>query len=181
MGYEVSLNKAWGAIKNQDKKLKVKFINDEYDIDLVERAVLSRSCNVEAKDYYKILILHYVANSDNIEDISKDKWISFKELEGGKEYFPAFRKRAVEPILRKYGDDPRAIFERIGYLNAEKLDMGSAAISINVFPKIKVGLVLWEKDDEFAADCNIVFNSGIKYILPTEDAAVLGGIVASVL
>jgi hypothetical protein len=139
------------------------------------------SCNTEAKDYYKILILHYLANEGKVSDIKGDKWVSFRELDGGEVYFPAFRKRAIEPILRKYGSNPRGIFERQHFLDTEELDIGNVAISIKAFPKIKVAIVIWAKDEEFEADCNMLFNEGITRILPTEDAAVLGGIVASLM
>ena len=157
----------------------VKFLNDEYEIDYGGRNIISMSCNVPAKDYYKLLILHYISGQDRVSNITDDNWISFKELEGGEAYFSAFRKRAIEPILRKYGDRPSDIFERARSFNAEKIGNGTAAIAINAFPKIKVAVILWAKDDEFSAECSMLFNPEIKEILPTEDVAVLGGIIAS--
>ncbi|MFC1621753.1 DUF3786 domain-containing protein [Candidatus Omnitrophota bacterium] len=159
MSYKVALDKSWEALQESGKK-SVRFLNDEYEVDFSKKSVLSLSCNVEAKEYYKILILHYLANEHKVSSIENDKWISFKELEGGKEYFSAFRKRAIEPILKKHGDT-------------------SKDISIQIFPKIKVQVKVWAKDEEFDADCNMLFNESIKEILPTEDAAVLGGIAAS--
>lgn len=182
MGYEASLKKAWDALKEtEENKSYVKFLSDEYEVNLSQKTISSRSCNIEPKDYYKILILHYLANEGRVPDIERDAWISFKEMEGGEAYFPAFHKRAIEPIIRKYGDNPDAIFERIHSLNAEKINTGNAAISIRAFPKVKVGIVLWAKDEEFASDCNMLFNRGVKKIFPTEDVAVLGGIVASLI
>ena len=182
MGYETALNKAWDALeKSAVKERCVRFFNDEYELNYPDRSVISMSCNVPAKDYYKLLILHYIVNQDKAESVSIDKWISFKELEGGESYFSAFRKRAMDPILRKYGDNPSAIIERGKSFNAERIVAGSAAISISAFPKIKIAVILWAKDDEFSAECNMLFNPEIKEILPTEDVAVLGGIAASLL
>ncbi|MFC1624493.1 DUF3786 domain-containing protein, partial [Candidatus Omnitrophota bacterium] len=140
MGYEQSLVKAWDALEETKKeKDYVRFLNDKYEIDFSQNSIVSASCNIEAKIHYKILILHYLANETKIIDTQGEDWISFKEMEGGDVYFPAFRKGAIEPILRKYGDNPSAIFERIHFLNAEKMDTGSASISIRVFPKVRVG------------------------------------------
>ena len=150
-------------------------------MDFNNKKVFSVSCNIEAKDYYKILILHYLANEGKILDIEGDSWKSFKEMEGGQAYFSAFRNRAIEPILRKYGEKPLSMLERAKSFDAEKIETGSAGISIRVFPKVKVGIILWAKDEEFGPDCNVVFNSNADRILPTEDIAVLGGIVASAI
>jgi hypothetical protein len=179
MGYDAALKKAWDAVKNIDiEQGYLKFLNNEYEIDYTEKNIISMSSNVPAKDYYKLLILHYIANENKVLKISNDKWMSFKELDGGEIYFPAFKKRVIDLILKKYSDIPSAIFKCIKSLNAEKIDAGSAGISINVFPKVKVAIIIWAKDDEFAADCNMLFNPEIKDILPTEDIAVLGGILA---
>jgi len=182
MGYEISLKKAWDRFQESGKKEgHIRFLNEEYEIVLSKKTILSRPGNLEAKDYYKILILHYLVNEERVMDIERDAWISFREMEGGGVYFPTFRKRAIEPILRKYGDDPASIFKRAEFFNAERIDTGSAAISLRVFPKVKAGVVLWARDEEFGPDCNMLFNRGIKKILPTEDVAVLGGVVASIL
>jgi len=182
MGYEAALKKAWDAVQDAGVKQQyLKFLNDEYEIDYTEKNIISMACNIPAKDYYKLLILHYIASENKVLNASNDKWMSFKEMDGGEAYFPAFKKRAIDPVFRKYGDNPSDIFERARYLSAEKIDTGTAGISIKAFPKIKVAVIIWAKDDEFSADCNMLFNPEIKEILPTEDVAVLGGIIASLL
>ncbi|MFH1478149.1 MAG: DUF3786 domain-containing protein [Candidatus Omnitrophota bacterium] len=181
MGYEVSLKNAWEALGDREGNLSVSFLNNEYEVDFSTRTVMSLSCNIEAKDYYKILILHYLAKEDRVSDIGRDDWMSFKEMDGGSVYFTAFRKRAIDPIIRKYGDNPEALYNRMSLFKAQKMATGSSSISIEVFSKIKVGIVLWEKDEEFGADCNMLFNRSARLIFPTEDIAVLGGIIASKL
>lgn len=182
MGYEVALKKAWDTVQDAGiKQQYIKFLNDEYEIDYAEKNIISMSCNAPAKDFYKLLLLHYIANENKVLRLRRDEWISFKDMDGGEAYFPAFKKRAIDPILRKYGNNPAGIFERIKSFNAEKIDTGTAAISISAFPKIKIAVILWAEDDEFSADCNMLFNPEIKDILPTEDVAVMGGIIASLL
>jgi len=182
MGYETALKKAWDAVQDAGvNEQYLKFLNDEYEIDYTEKNIISMSCNAPAKDFYKLLLLHYIANENKVLRLRRDEWISFKDMDGGEAYFPAFKKRAIDPILRKYGDNPSGIFERAGFLNAEKIDTGTAGISINAFPKIKAAVTLWAKDDEFPAGCSMLFNPEIKDIFPTEDAAVLGGIIAALI
>ena len=179
MGYESSLKKAWDAcLELGENRQNIMFMNEEYEINRFHKSITSASSKEELKDYYKILVLHYLQKEREIIDIEDDGWISFKELEGGSVYFPTFRKRAVEPILNKYSNDPYEILKTIGRLNGERLQLGNVGISIRVFPKVKVAVILWEKDDEFEAECSMLFNSSIKNLFPTEDVAVLGGIVA---
>jgi len=182
MGYDVALKKAWDVLQGVNTGVGyIKFLNNEYEIDYAEKDIVSVSSNAPAKDYYKLLILHYLANENRVAKASDNNWISFKELDGGEAYFPAFKNRAIEPILKKYGDNPAGIYKRAGFFDAKKIDTGTAGISISAFPKIKIVVILWAKDDEFSSDCNMLFNPEIKDILPTEDVAVLGGITAFLL
>jgi len=182
MGYDIALKKAWDALEDINRGERyLKFLNNEYEIDYTERNIISISSNASAKDYYKLLILHYLTNENRALKTTENSWISFKELDGGEAYFPAFKNRAIGPILKKYGDNPAGIYERAKPFGAKKIDTGTAGISINAFPKIKIAVILWAKDDEFSADCNMLFNPEIKDIFPTEDVAVLGGITAFLL
>ncbi|MDD2680110.1 MAG: hypothetical protein PHO03_04880, partial [Candidatus Omnitrophica bacterium] len=62
MGYEAALTKAWEDLAKLKpaNNLAVKFLADEYSIDLAAKRVLSVSCNAAAKDWVSILVLHYL-------------------------------------------------------------------------------------------------------------------------
>jgi hypothetical protein len=182
MGYDTSIQKAWELLQNViDERRTVLFLNSKYEVNPWSRTINPVSGNFECLDHHKILLLHYLANEGKVLDIEGEEWISFNSLPGGRIYYPTFHKRAIMPILQKYGDSPDLILGCTRFLDTEKIDIGSAAISIRAFPKIKVGIILYEKDEEFEADCRMLFNDSIKTILSTEDVAVLGGTVASMV
>ena len=107
------------------------------------------------------------------------EWISFKELSSGEQYYPAFRKRAIEPIISKYGDNPGGIFSSIGRLPAVMAGGADAAIVLNVFEGVAVLIKLWRGDEEFGPEANMLFDKSIAEIFCTEDVAVLGGFIAA--
>jgi hypothetical protein len=53
---------------------------------------------------------------------------------------------------------------------------GDVAVSIQAFPKVRFLLQLWEGDDEFAADGNVLMRPGISAYLSTEDIALAAGL-----
>ena len=113
MGYDTALSKAWSELEGlvRDKDISIRFLSDKYNVDLGNKRVLSLSCNAPAKIHISILILHYLKNKLKGLPSINEEWISFKELEGGQGYYPAFKKRAIDPIMRKYGSDPEALLE----------------------------------------------------------------------
>jgi hypothetical protein len=113
MGYEVAIAKAWDAFSklNPRNELKVKFLADEYTLDFSNKKVLSPACNTIAKDFNAILLLHYLyAKLKGLAPLSGE-WVDFRELSGVEGYGDAFRKRVIEPIIRKYGLRPAEILK----------------------------------------------------------------------
>ncbi len=180
MGYEAAINKAWDELANinPDKDLSIKFLADEYSIDLKSRKVLSLSCNAPAKDFYAILILHYALKQLEGLPQLRGEWLSFKELSGVEGYDSAFRKRSIEPILRKYGQKPEALLEVLERLPAKRVEQGDVGIVVEAFGRVPVMITFWRGDDEFGPEANMLFDKSITRIFCTEDIVVLANIIA---
>jgi hypothetical protein len=180
MSYDVAINKAWDELSklSQDKRFVVKFLADEYDIDLDNRRVLSLSCNALAKDFTVILILHYLLKKLRVLPNLTGDWMSFKELSAVEGYLPAFRKRSIEPIIRKYGRHPEEILSVLDRLPGKRVNQGDVGIILEAFAGIPVLITLWRADEEFGPEANILFDKSITQIFCTEDIVVLAGIIA---
>jgi len=183
MGYEVALRKAWDELAkvglSQGKT--VKFLADEYALDLESRRVMSLSCNAPAKDFSAILILHYlVASSRGLPALS-GKWVSFKEVAGVEGYSGAFRKRVIEPVLRKYGNNPEGLLSVLERFPGQKASEGDVGIILEVFKGVAAMILLWRADEEFGPEANVLFDENIKKIFCTEDTVVLAGMIAGAL
>ena len=183
MSYDVAINKAWEELDKlkPPKFISLKFLADEYTIDLESRKVISLACNVPAKDFVAILILHYLAHKVRGITVLTGEWFSFKELSGVEGYYPAFKKRALEPIVRKYGQNPEKLLDVLERLPAKKVDQGDIGIVLDVFEGVPVLVVLWRGDEEFGPEANMLFDKSVTSIFSTEDIVVLAGLIASQL
>ncbi|MFA5362733.1 MAG: DUF3786 domain-containing protein [Candidatus Omnitrophota bacterium] len=180
MAYEAALVRCWEALAATgfDRPASVRFLADEYSVDSRDKSVLSFSCNVPAKDHAKILILHYLAHKlKGLPELSGE-WISFKELTAGENYYPAFRKRAIDPVIKKYGSNPDGLFSALDRIPSRKGKAGDISIIVDVFEKVPVQVVMWRGDEEFVPEANMLFDRNIAGIFETEDIAVLGGFIA---
>lgn len=183
MGYEVALKKAWEdlAILKAPNNLSVKFMADEYSLDLVARNILSLSCNVPAKDFLSILILHYLAQRlKGLPELS-GQWITFRELSGIQGYYDAYHKRSIEPLIHKYGRNPDALGDCLARLPARLSEGGDVSIVVEALANVPVLIKLWKADSEFGPDANIYFDASIKNIFCLEDIVVLAQLVVGQL
>ncbi len=183
MSYDAALQKGWEELNtlNPAKTLSIKFLGDEYTVDFEAKKVLSLACNVPAKDFTVILILHYLAHKLKGLPFLTGEWMTFKELSGVEGYAAAFRNRAIEPIIRKYGSHPDGILAVMERLPAKKIDQGDVGIVLEAFEGVPVMITLWRGDEEFGPEVNMLFDKSIAKIFCTEDIVVLAGFVASLL
>ncbi|MBA7672825.1 hypothetical protein ES703_81012 [subsurface metagenome] len=123
----------------------------------------------------KILILHYLTQAKGTP--LANKMIAYQELPGGNHYLPTFSKRAIKPLVGRFGQEPHRLVSAAEKLSGYRVDYGDAAVTINAFSRIPVTLVLWRGDEEFPPQGNIVFDASIYDYLSTEDINVLCEII----
>jgi len=160
---------------DSQKVIVVEYLNQSYLISLpnIEISLMNSEEPVPIRD--KVLILHYLTSAKGT--LATNKLITFKELPGGANYFPAFYKRAIKPLLDYFGKEPHLLVAAAEKLGGYKADYGDVAVTINAFSRVPITIVLWQGDDEFAPQGSIIFDATISDYLSTEDINVLCEII----
>jgi len=184
MGYQVALTKAWQGLSEPEPPgfIMVRFLADRYKVDFSRKKLVSLSDGAEAQDFLTVIILHYLARrvSSGLPVLSGE-WLNFKELAGIEGYYAAFRKRAIEPIVKKYGLSPEAMLAVLRKLPARRASQGEPGIIIEALEGVAVLVMLWQGDEEFVAEANMLFDKNIRDIFCVEDIVVLAGFIAAAL
>jgi len=154
-------------IDHLNQSYRISFPDGEVSLTTGEEAVPMRD---------KILILHYFTRAKGTPLSSK--MITYKELPDGINYYPTFFKRTIDPIVNNFGNEPHRLLDVAQALGGHKSDYGDLAVTINVFSLVPITPVLWQGDEEFAPDGNILFDSTITDYLPTEDITIICEILA---
>ena len=126
---------------------------------------------IEVSPRDKILILHYFTAAECTPPTGR--LITYKQLPGGMNYFPAFSQRAISPLIKRFGQTPELLISKAAKLGGDKANYGDASVTINAFSHVPITLVLWRGDEEVAPNGNILFDANISDYLSTEDVAVL--------
>lgn len=192
--YISALSKAWDALSSQESEGVAKrslasydshgneftltFFGQDYRIQTLKKVVMGPH-GKEVKPFIAVLLLHYLASAKDIEP--EGRLITFRELVGGDVYYDAFSRRAIIPVTKTFGSKADVLREAGKAMGAREEPRGDCSLVINVLPKIPVTVTVWEGDDEVPASANMLFDASIKELLPTEDVAVIGGFVASML
>ena len=129
--------------------------------------------------YERILLLHYLTTQNDFA--AHGEVIQFKNLPGVSFYEPTYRKRSTDRLVRTFGGDPDSLVRAGEVLGGTGAGMGDASVRIPVFPKIAATVVIHAADEEFPAEATILYDDTVGIHLPTEDVAVLGGVLATQL
>ncbi len=97
------------------------------------------------------------------------KLSTLREFEGGALYYPVFKSRAIDVIVKTFGAAPDLLRRAGEALRAEPVKMGDVGFRVHFFPKLPIVVVLWLGDEEVSASANILFDESAGKILPTED------------
>jgi hypothetical protein len=123
----------------------------------------------------QVLILHYMVGAD--PQRRPGDMIAYREIPGASFYFGPFVKRAINPLKEVFGRDLDAFHRACRALQGTPIDAGDAGYRFQVFPQIVLHYILWEGDEEFDAEANILFNESAGEMLSPEDGAWLAGMV----
>jgi len=115
----------------------------------------------------KLLVLHYFLQAKGTPLTGRK--VTYKELKEGVNYFPIFHKRAINPVVTFFGEQPHLLPDIAAELGGEKTDYGDYAVTFAAFPYAPLTFVLWKGDDEFPPEGNILFDSSIPDYLTNDD------------
>lgn len=152
-------------------KIIIDYLNQSYHITLPDAEVLLEYSKTEVPLKDKILVLHYFTGAKGTPAL--DRLITYKQIPGGMNYFPAFSQRAIAPLVKNFGKNPELMIKVAATLGGFEADYGDVSVTIHAFDRVPVNLVLWRGDEELAPNGNILFDANVSDYLSTEDVAVL--------
>ncbi|MHB1127305.1 MAG: DUF3786 domain-containing protein [Bacillota bacterium] len=126
-----------------------------------------------------IVILHYLTTADGTP--TEGKWITYRELWGGKTFFPAFKKRSIDMLARSFAQEPDSLGARATTLGGTSMGEGTYQWKFPVLPCIPMACTIWPGDEEVPGQGNILFDTTANHYLHTEDLALLGELLVSCL
>jgi hypothetical protein len=163
-------------LANGSSQIEVRFWGKDYIVGYPEISVEEVETGQEASIAIKILILHYLINADGTP--LADSWVAFRELPDGRVYDAAFRRRANLRLAQTFGSDLDGFVAAAKSLGGMRLTYGDASFLFPMFSRLRLAAVLYLADEEFPASANVLFDAAADHYLPTEDLAVLGGMLA---
>lgn len=145
-------------IKYMGRKISLSHTNVGEDLDILD----------------KLLILIYVKRAG--KSPLTGKWVAFRELKDGIVRSESFNGACELAIAGMFERDGQGLLDKMNILGAREVSGYSAPHSFVMYPLPKVPflLLLWPGDEEFGAECKILFDSTADEYLDVETLLYLG-------
>ncbi|MGQ9557075.1 MAG: DUF3786 domain-containing protein [Desulfurispora sp.] len=163
----------FGEVDFRDNLFTVSFIGTNYLVEYPAGWVRHPGGG-EAPPEVAICILHYLCGITPVP--LQDKYIAFREIPGAAIYIDPFTKRTINPLVAMFRDrvaDLLAVGQKLG---GRPVELGDAAVTIPVLPRVPVTYVLWEGDEEFPPSGNVLFDASAAFHLTAEDYVMLASL-----
>jgi hypothetical protein len=164
-----------GVDAPSESELRIPFLNRVYrvgypDFEFRDEAAPAEEVPIQEQ----VLILHYLSGGS---ERFTDEVIAYREIEGAAFYFSSFVKRAIDPLKKVFGRNADSMAGPAAALGGTPIQAGDAGYDFQVLPRAPIQLILWEGDEEFEPEANILFRENIADFFSPEDVAWYAGML----
>ena len=110
---------------------------------------------------------------------SQGTWKTFREMPWGEMYHKPYSGRVLSRAAYGFGFKLAAFAAACEKLGAKKLSHGDAGYEFEFFGPFKMQLLLWEGDDEFPPNAQVLYTDNFADCFAAEDRVVAGDILIS--
>lgn len=112
---------------------------------------------------------------------AKGQFKTFREMPWGELYIQPFTGRCLTRAAFTFGTKVQKFAAAMEKLGARKLPHGDAGYELELLPGYAMQLIVWEGDDEFPPNSQILYSDNFEESFSAEDRVVSGDILISIV
>lgn len=147
----------------------VRMLNTEYVVNLSDREISSiqqGASPVVAEFLEQLCLLAYLINAKDLP--LANKFVKAEALPGGQFFFRGLHSLPTGELEKAFGDCPETLYQVAERFDAKRCEFGDASIQLYVLPHVPLTIVIWGRDEEFAARASILFDQTADSQLPLD-------------
>lgn len=124
-------------------------------------------------------LLRYLLEGKNIK--WKGQWKTFREMPWGEMYIQPYTGRVLTRAAFTFGTRVAAFCKASEKMGAVKLPHGDAGYQFELVPGYRMQILVWEGDDEFPPNAQVLYSDNFETGFAPEDRVVAGDILISTI
>lgn len=127
----------------------------------------------------QIFLLRYLLEGKNIK--WNGQWKTFREMPWGEMYIQPYTGRVLTRAAFTFGTRTAAFCKASEKMGAVKLPHGDAGYQFELVPGYRMQILVWEGDDEFPPNAQVLYSDNFETGFAPEDRVVAGDILISTI
>lgn len=168
-----------GCGRDEKGNYQLLYMGAEYLVSEDDFTVRWAANGEKAPSFFGSIILTYLATADGTPP--SRTLVGFRELPDGMFYAPAFQSYSGDRLVRELSGGVQTFRRGAELAEGERLEMGDAAYLFDVLPRIRMGVVYWESDEDFPAQAQVLFEDTAPNYMPNHGLAILGSQLVSAI
>lgn len=124
-------------------------------------------------------LLRYLLEGKNIK--WNGQWKTFREMPWGEMYIQPYTGRVLTRAAFTFGTRVAAFCKASEKMGAVKLPHGDAGYQFELVPGYRMQILVWEGDDEFPPNAQVLYSDNFETGFAPEDRVVAGDILISTI
>ena len=172
--------------QEMSKRTGVEFSDGAFHMTVLSRAALVTwpgmevSINgVPASPAWRILLGRFLV--EGTIPPAGGRFLAYREMPWGSVYNTQFTNRCIRRLAASYGSDIGKFAAACETLHGSRVKLGDMAYELELLPGLKLRLALWEGDDEFPPNAQVLFSDNFPAAFTAEDLAVVGDLTLNAM
>lgn len=157
----------------------VRLLYVDYQVRWPEFAITSEDENGFALKNLpaQMLIIRYLL--EGRKSVGSGNFLTYREMPWGDVYLKPFTGRCITRAAFTFGTRLPAFVAAMEKMPAIPLNNGDASYQLEIMPGYEVRIIVWEGDEEFPPNTQILFSDNFPQAFSAEDRTVVGDIFIS--
>ncbi len=159
----------------------VRLFSDTYKVGFPDFSIASKNREAFALREAKaqIFIMRLLLEAE------KNLWCgsfkTFREMSWGEVYIQPFTGRCIMRAAFSFGTNIEKFASACEALGAQKLDHADAAYQVEIMPGYFIQILVWEGDDEFSPNSQILYSDNFEQSFSAEDRVVIAEMLITLI
>ena len=165
------------GVKWDGKEFYVNLLGREFAISHPDYALRALNGGALPPLPTQTFLLRYLLESKAV--VWKGEWKTFREMPWGEMYIKPYTGRVLTRAAFTFGTRVAAFKAAAEKMGAEAVKHGDAGFEFNLIGGYKMRILVWEGDDEFPPNAQILYSDNFAEGFAAEDRVVAGDILIS--
>ena len=168
------------CLNYDDNNILIPFFNRPIVLNRNNAEMTSTAYPKEIPVIHRLLVLKHVyyhkANASNSGEM-----VSFRNIRECAIFDSAFQRNSILPFVKAFDDKTELLKKRASQMGCVFNSFGDVNFTINAFPLIPMQFIFWDRDEEFPANANILFDKNIAQFINADNISFLAEIAVKLL